>query len=406
MATYYVAQSDGSDSYDGLYPSYQGGTNGPWLTITYAATQLAAGDTLYIRTGTYSEYCSFNSNGTAVNRITIDTYQSEAVTIDGEYTKPSSVFLPLVRAYGDYITIRDLKITRSYGASLFLQGDYCEALNITGDHSYASGIVDLGAHNTIDYCTHTTCGEGYPSPSPTWGAAISTQGSYGTIKHCIAWDNIGEGLSFVNTASHCVIEDSVSYNNESYNFYIDSGDNCVCRRNLVYQTTPSLETAGIVVAKEYSGTVFNIEIYNNLVMGCRNNFHVATDVTGLAVYHNTFVNSTGTSGYDMGVYIKNYTYSNCVFKNNITIEESESRVPITILNATGWTFDYNCWNKTPVAAAQGAYDYVGDPRLAKVGPTTPGNLSYTYFELRYDSPVIDIGTDVDIDTDYLGNPRA
>jgi len=34
--TYYVSTTDGNDSYNGLYPTYQGGSNGPWLTINEA----------------------------------------------------------------------------------------------------------------------------------------------------------------------------------------------------------------------------------------------------------------------------------------------------------------------------------------------------------------------------------
>jgi len=29
MATYYVSQVDGNDSYNGLYPTFLGGTDGP-----------------------------------------------------------------------------------------------------------------------------------------------------------------------------------------------------------------------------------------------------------------------------------------------------------------------------------------------------------------------------------------
>src|SRR4030043_1853652 len=43
----------GSDSYDGLYPTYQGGTKGPYLTVQKALTASIDGDTMYIATGTY-----------------------------------------------------------------------------------------------------------------------------------------------------------------------------------------------------------------------------------------------------------------------------------------------------------------------------------------------------------------
>src|SRR4030042_1373459 len=104
---YYVA-TNGYDSYNGLYPSYQGGSNGPFHTLGKAAATVRAGDTLQIRGGTYAEAPKFRENGTSASRITIDNYQDETVIIDGEYTKPSSYTDPLVNVSGDYVTLRDI----------------------------------------------------------------------------------------------------------------------------------------------------------------------------------------------------------------------------------------------------------------------------------------------------------
>lgn len=65
MATYYVAKT-GSDDNAGTLAA-------PWLTLTHAASHLTAGDTLYIRVGTYVESVTFAVNGTATSRITIDS---------------------------------------------------------------------------------------------------------------------------------------------------------------------------------------------------------------------------------------------------------------------------------------------------------------------------------------------
>ena len=75
--TYYVAKT-GSNGNPGTFAS-------PWLTIAHSSGVVAAGDTVYVETGTYSEgVLSFDgSSGTAANRIVISNYQTQTVTILG-----------------------------------------------------------------------------------------------------------------------------------------------------------------------------------------------------------------------------------------------------------------------------------------------------------------------------------
>ena len=79
-ATYYVSSS-GSDSNPGTLTS-------PWKTIGKANSTLQAGDTVYIRVGTYSgDYVNPSRSGTSdTNRITYSNYNNEKVTVkDASY---------------------------------------------------------------------------------------------------------------------------------------------------------------------------------------------------------------------------------------------------------------------------------------------------------------------------------
>lgn len=76
--TYYVAQLDGADSYDGLSPGFVGGTHGPFKTISKAAAVMVPGDTCYIRNGTYRETV------TPVNDATVyKNYPGESPVVSG-----------------------------------------------------------------------------------------------------------------------------------------------------------------------------------------------------------------------------------------------------------------------------------------------------------------------------------
>ena len=66
--TYYVA-TNGKDSYNGLFPSYQSGSNGPFRTLNRASARVAAGDSVKIRGGTYHETVTWSTSGTAANVV-------------------------------------------------------------------------------------------------------------------------------------------------------------------------------------------------------------------------------------------------------------------------------------------------------------------------------------------------
>ncbi|WP_054023558.1 DUF1565 domain-containing protein [Bacillus sp. FJAT-28004] len=74
--TFYVA-TNGSDSNDGTSLST------PFLTIQQAALTAQAGDTVYVREGTYRETVTPANSGTTGNKITYQNYMDETVTVSG-----------------------------------------------------------------------------------------------------------------------------------------------------------------------------------------------------------------------------------------------------------------------------------------------------------------------------------
>src|ERR1039458_5768743 len=74
-ATYYVSPS-GSDAAAGTQDQ-------PFATIQVAVNHLNAGDTLYVRAGSYHEMVTVNQSGTAAAPITIQAYPGECPTLLG-----------------------------------------------------------------------------------------------------------------------------------------------------------------------------------------------------------------------------------------------------------------------------------------------------------------------------------
>lgn len=424
MADHYVSTA-GNDGWDGTTPEYVSGTTGPWLTIEYADGRTLAGETCYIRAGTYLCVGFYvPQSGTAEDRITFDNYQDEVVIIDAADTYPASHYNGYVLVEGDYVTIRDVTIKASNGVGLYMQGDFNYAINVKIDGSREGGIYNNGNYGLIDCCTATETGRGYGIDGQTsWGNGIGIRDGTGTtIQHCVTYNNRGEGLCIGPYSTNGIIDECTSYDNEMVQLYLLCSTDSRASGNLCYFSSDKTftNTIGISLGNENNQEPSGTIIENNLVYGCWLNFRIdanVTEATGLKVRHNTFVNIRTTqtlidAGYDMNVYLATdaslVTFSDSLFKNNIVIEENAA---IKCINSTmttphvGFDFDYNCWSKAVTAAAQGANDVVDDPEIAKTGLTTAGNMTGAYFKIGATSPAKDAGTDVGTYTDYFGNLR-
>jgi len=76
-SVYYVDQATGDDSDSGLTEDLS------WATITQAADTLVAGDTVYIKNGTYREGKTFPTAGTSGNPITFSAFPGHAPIMNG-----------------------------------------------------------------------------------------------------------------------------------------------------------------------------------------------------------------------------------------------------------------------------------------------------------------------------------
>ena len=114
--------------------------------------KLSAGDTLYLRGGTYNQTVGITKSGTASAPITIDNYQNETVIIDGNYTIPSGTWSPLVNISGSYVIFKDIEITRSNGEGVQIVGSFSKIINIYTHHNHEAGVIMTGDDTVADGC--------------------------------------------------------------------------------------------------------------------------------------------------------------------------------------------------------------------------------------------------------------
>jgi hypothetical protein len=385
--------------------TYYGAPNGSGTSCTIESPctlntglgKLSAGDTLYLRGGTYRQTVSFSRSGISGSRITISGYPGEIAIIDGQYTLPSSNWGDLCSVTGNYVTITNLTVQNSNGIGVALRGTYDQAINIKSYTHRETGIIITGDYGIADGCEVYGCANrnarpGGPYGSGGWASGLSAARSplYATIRNCKSWNNWGEGISTFE-ADYTTIEENIAWDNWACNYYLSDTRHTAMQRNISYWTTPMTGGAqvGIMLGDEKLFNSTDNKIINNLVKGgnrCLYSWLSGTGLKNFTIAYNTFVNAN--AGSEATVSILSASHSGSIFKNNII--EQHDAIPVIVIEGStdGIVFSNNNWSKTP-SYGSGTGDVIGNPLLAKTGPTSAGSLKADYFKILADSPARD-----------------
>jgi hypothetical protein len=425
FATNYYVATNGNNSYNGLYPTYQGGSNGPFKTVGKGIASLAnsSSDSLYIRSGTYVEQVTVNKSGqNDSNRITISGYENETVTISGSSntvpSKCSSSYLFSIT--GDWVTLQNIVITESGDYGLRIAGDNCIIDNVEVSYSWRSGMVFVGVNTgTATNCTIYNNSYSYNNCSRqagycgTWGASFTATGSSNiTLENSVIYNNWGEGASFYNNVSNSIIQDNMIYDNGSVNLYLDSTYNCTAQRNILYysSTTTGCGAENLALRREYPSSTFRGNaIVNNFIKGGNWPLRAGLSHNGGAlvdtvIAYNTVVNDRSSADYLFTISGPSGSHSDSEVRNNIFYEEVNAQYSIAYAgDTTGIEFSNNLWSSPQSEvdnSVEGSNDlYNTNPLLEKTGGTGPGELSSKWFKLQSDSYAIDAGIPISGTTD-------
>jgi hypothetical protein len=233
---YYVATT-GSDSAAGTLAA-------PWATLNHANAVVAAGDTVYIRSGTYAITAGVNtcaSETDTVNAITLSTSGTATGTISYlAYAGESPVFD--FSGMTDDCRIKGFNVTASYihlkGLEIFgvLQGNYLnneswgvwvngsnntfELLNIH-DIQGAGFFLKDGGYNLVlntdshhNYDPKSKSGAGQNADG--FGAHVSANKPGNVFSGCRSWWNTDDGFDLIKSYSSVTIKNSWSWLNGYY----------------------------------------------------------------------------------------------------------------------------------------------------------------------------------------------
>ncbi|MCK4448132.1 MAG: T9SS type A sorting domain-containing protein [Candidatus Marinimicrobia bacterium] len=395
---YYVAK-DGSDSNPGTEAD-------PWLTIQKAANTMVAGDTVYIKEGTYNERVIPQNSGSPGNYITYTAYPGHTVTIDGTgiSTYPRGLFL--IENSKSYIKVSRLRIENhtNTGACYGINVRYgCDHIII--ENNYVNNIGGCGIHSTGN-CSNLIIDNNevcYTNLDPVWGQEMISLILLDTFEvknnHVHHSDNIAidakagcsNGKIYKNHVHHTssgIYTDSQNYDEHDIEIY----------QNIVHDETSGCYQA----ATEAGGTLENIRFFNNIGYNSVNGFSIhnygLTNGSTHLKKNITLINNAFYNNSVKAIQITDYgeNFQNFIIRNNILSGGDWHMLNFPHIVEENVTIDHNLFDA--ISSIYGSDFVIGDPKFV--------NPAEADFHLQGDSPAIDSGSPVDApDFDFDGNPR-
>ena len=395
---YYVDTNNGSAS-----DSNPGTSSQPWKTITKANKTLVAGDTVYIKAGTYASYIAPINSGTSSNRITYRNYGNDTVTISGAnyavYMNGKS-----------YITVQGVNATN---CAHFLY------------------LINGANHNIIAYCNFDQ------QSSPDWDVSVVHGGSqYNWIHHCrfskggsanVSSDDIGSVLDIGNESDgndhswynlienntffhggHHVVSLMTSYNTFRNNYVHNEAWTGAYGNRCLYTNSPSSAVGQNIIEGNkwgYAWTSVDDGPVGNVVITSPRNI-----VRYNSIYHSNAygMGLAGYSGYSNGA--NNRIYNNTFFNNGLALSSGQEDSAVFVTNQAGQTPTGNVFKNnlyyshyqvysgsnysTQTYANEYNGDFSGNPLFVNASKTPPADKTDSTLpnlNLQSNSPAIDRG---------------
>lgn len=340
--------------------SNTGTASAPFKTVQKALDTVKAGQTIYLREGTYTALNTFKSSGTEGNYITLRNYPGEKPYL----TMTAGSSGAILRLDGnDYIKIEGLEIgglSSAIAQGILLDGNENHVIIRNNDiHNFvttkpgenengeANAILCYGEGKTEEDSINNICIENNLVHNNTtgWCESVSVTGNtkYVNIINNTVYDNTNIGIDFYGNAGYCsipaldqprycvaagnVIYGSICDYAECAGLYVDGARDIVLENNISHDNMYGIEIGSEELQADYpvkNIIARNNLVYNNSAGGIRVGGYDRNKtgyVTDTKIYNNTVVNNgEGEGGWNGelcfvkcdGVDVRN----NIVYKDN------------------------------------------------------------------------------------------
>ncbi|MEU4251419.1 right-handed parallel beta-helix repeat-containing protein [Amycolatopsis sp. NPDC026612] len=342
---YYVAPS-GSDSAAGTQAA-------PWASVAHAQAVAQAGDTVYLRGGTYTssrankacasqtdrvDAITLNKSGSAGNPIRYWAYPGETPVFD--FSRVSDdCRIKGFDVTGSFIHLKGLEVKgvpqnnnlnhESWGIWISGSNNTFEGLNLHNNMGPGLFIQDGGGNLVLNSDSHDNydprTSNGAGESADGFGAHISAGHPGNVFRGCRAWWNSDDGFDLINAFSPVTIENSWAW-----------------RNGYLPETTTSSGNGNGFKMGGYGGKY----VSNGVKHTVRNSVAFANKAAGFYANHHTLAND----------YFDNTSYANNPDYNMLGITSSGGATGLgnlrnniayknTLLsNMTGTNAAYNSWN--------------------------------------------------------------
>jgi len=330
----------------------------PWKTIQKAANTLVAGDTAYIKQGTYTGLVSPKNSGSAGAFITYSAYpgHEQKAILNGSgfritgksYIKVSGFKIQEVLTGSSRgidivgpasnITISGNYIYHTFSSCIAVWGRVYPT--VAPDASVTGLIIE---NNKVEKCNDGAFNEMITVANGIDGFEIRNN----EVLNAVAHGNGGEGIDAKLGVKNGKIYGNRVHNLQRIGIYIDGANryatNIEVFNNLVYNNTNS---EGINIGKEEPGGIVDgVKVYNNIVYGNGRNGIVlyrhpdddGVNMRNITIINNTTYNNGLQTGHNAGgITISYSTAQNVVVRNNIAYKNSDFQI-----STNAGTVDHN-----------------------------------------------------------------
>lgn len=388
---YYVAPG-GSDGAAGAIGTPRFNLNAIW-------TLVSAGDTVYMRGGTYTystqQYLT-GKNGTAGNLIKLWAYPGESpvITRGASFSKPNwhrgMVFLT-----ANYVHVRGIRFTGMYTDDNQVDAGL-QAYNVNNciferlecDNNVEGMIIENSCTGNLvlncdfhdNYSNYGGSNGGNSDGMAT--TYMTSTSSTNTIRGCRAWNNGDDGFDTFENSGYVLIDSCWSWHN-GYNkgTNTSAGDGVGFKLGSDFLTTPA--NVGVVKRR----------LQRSMAWDNRNaGAHINEADHSTEIYNNTFFRNDITG--------LNFHYNNRVhyFRNNVSFGNTDKDVEVSgastnQTNSAGTAYNDGGWTTNASTGDFVSIDTAGQRGARQSNGTLPVR---TFLTLTTGSDLIDAGTSVSL----------
>jgi parallel beta-helix repeat protein len=413
-ATYYVSPN-GSDSNPGTEPA-------PWKTLSKAAQTLVAGDTVFIKNGTYIEQVIPKQSGLAGKEITYAAFPGHTPVLDGQNLSLAN------RDWGGLFWVRATSYINVIGLRIRGSSLICGNPGIAGILVTDSSNITLENNKISDTCSsgigvwHSTYVRIIANDIQTAVSGgtqecltVADSNDFEVARNRVHNGNGFEGIDVKGGSGFGSVHDNRVYDLPGgVGIYVDAYDSKAPGAHdiEIYNNRVHNVGTGIALGAEQGGDLQNVRVFNNIVHHTETYGVIVTDwepqtegtKQNITIFNNTIV-ANGKS-YGGGLVIASSRIENVLVFNNL------------LANNLMWQLAVNTESQPQINATNnllyGENSYASGHILAITGDSAimnkdPMFISDTDYHLKGNSPAIDMGITEGapvVDFDHVDRPQG